>query len=462
MTKSVSVIPILDNSASMSYYGFNFDATIFSKYFIELLRKGDKFAAVKFDYNAAIFYPSSNQLVTVDQNLSQPKKAVDALQATMKYDAEGHATNISDGLQKAKGLLDEDSSGNNRACVLLSDGWYNAGGDPLKNLPGYPVMTIGLGAASDIGKLNGIASHSGGTYFAVTRSREMGKVYTKIAQLDASANMIYNDYTNVDPTGAKDVPLIIPPSDGLVQIAAVWRDTNIQYTNGNIGNNQVRVTLYAPNSYDPYPATPKVIAPGYVIFEETGLQPGEWTMEYEYATSGTGSLDSLSACVHYPSSSNDRSLKVAVTAPQHVALGQPLTFSIGAMENGVPVTRLRATATVSSPTISVANALKKYAAELRSVQPRPEDLVRGMPEPHARLAALRTKLLEERNLDILAYRYTPVRFSTSGNGLTATIPNVTQAGAYSIDVKITGESPIEGPFQRAEMATIVVYDPDAP
>ncbi|MBY5558824.1 VWA domain-containing protein (plasmid) [Rhizobium leguminosarum] len=460
MAKSVSVVPILDNSSSMTTNGYNFDTTIYSKYFVNLLRKSDNFAVVKFDYEGEILFPWSNHLVEVDQGKSQTAAAAKEIQKDMTYDQSGFATNISDGLQKAKALLDPDSSGNNRACVLLSDGWANTGGDPLSNLPGYPVMTIGMGQESDIDKLEAIATESDGEYFAVTASGDLRKVYTKITTLSAMAVLIKNDYTNVDVNDTTDVPLIIPTTEGLVQIAAVWGDPSVQYTSGNLGNNQVRVTMFDPNYNNPG-FQPKVIDSGYVIFEEAGLQPGEWTMEYEFATSGNNALTSLSACVHYPSSNNGQSLKVALAAPQRVALGQPLTLSISAIENGVPVTQLQAKAVVSRPTISVQNALEKYAAELRSVQPHAADLARGMPEPRARLSALRAKLLKEQNLDILAYSHSAVQFSVSGDGLTATIPDVMQAGAYNIDVQIIGKSPIEGSFQRAEMATIVVYDPAA-
>ncbi|CAO3425146.1 hypothetical protein [Azospirillum doebereinerae] len=282
----------------------------------------------------------------------------------------------------------------------------------------------------------------------------MMKVYNQIRSNSVSASLLANELDDIQTNDYRLVPAVVSQTPGGAQMSAVWSNTDVTYTRGSPSGNQLSVTLVDPNGWTS-PLDPTVIGDGFVIYNVDNPAPGEWQVQLEFAGRGQ-TINCTSGAAQFRSSLRmGAALNIDIDAPTEILAGQPLPLTVQATEGGVGLTNLRAHAIITRPVISLAQALVTYADRLGSVQPRAEDIARGKPEPMARLAALRAKLLPEG--DILGHVSSVVHFQGSDGNLAAALPNTTVAGPYSVQVVVTGEAPIAGPFQRTKLLSVLVY-----
>jgi hypothetical protein len=445
---SISSVPIIDNSASMTQNGFVQITKIDSKAFVRHFREGDRLAVVQYSDTASVAYPPNGRsLATVGPALSETADAADVIQALA---FNGWATDIGAGILTARSLVD--SAPEPRALVLLSDGQHNYGTDPLSVLPSYPIHTCAMGVGSDTALLSQIASRTGGTYHFTPRLVDMMQIYNQIRGDQQSVALVVNQLSDVDADDGMLIPATIAAGTPAAQFGVVWTNTTIQYTSGSPSLNRVAITLVDP-SLNTLPLQPQVIGDGYVVFNVPNPAQGQWQVQVEY---GGGVGMSMTAGGFEVGVNTVRDIRLEVSAAPVSRLGEPLRFTARVTDGGVPVEGLQVHAEVVQPTISVAGALKAYAGRLASVDPHPADISRGMPEPLARLMALRRSLLPEE--DILAHRTSTHALTPAPGGThTGEVSDTSHAGSYTLKLDVTGHSPVSGtPFQRSRRLSVHV------
>ncbi|AUG02368.1 hypothetical protein CXQ81_17720 [Pseudomonas sp. 09C 129] len=447
---SVSVVPIVDTSYSMTAEGYVAQTVIDTKAFLRSLKPEDKFAVIAYDTTARNVYTGNGGLATVDQALTVTANA--ALEVS-KLSFNGDSTAIGLGLQQARTFLD--SASQPKACVLLTDGFQNAGPSPLDMLPDYPVMTCAMGPQSDQDLLKQIAQHTNGEFFYAPRAADMMKVYHQIRSKTASAALLANQLVDIPTNDYRLIPATVSQRPGGAQISAVWSNAEVTYTRGSPSGNQLSVTLVDPSG-STSPLNPTIIGDGFVIYNVDNPAPGEWQVQLEFAGAGQ-TINCTGGALQYPSSTRNAiaELKLNVDIARTHNVGRPLELKLNLNEGGEPLTNVRAHASVIRPTISLANALIKYHDQLGSVRANPAHISRGVPESQAKLAALRQQLLPEQ--DILAHQQSVVHFQQGARQLISQL-DTPVSGSYTIQVEVTGESPVTGPFSRSELVSVLVTD----
>ncbi|QBF27522.1 VWA domain-containing protein [Pseudomonas tructae] len=447
---NVSVVPIVDTSASMSAYGYVAQTVIDTKAFLRLLKPGDKLAVVAYDSNARNVYTGNGGLATVDPALSVTASAAVAV-GGLNFD--GNSTAIGRGLLQSRSFLDNASEP--RAGVLLTDGFQNDGPLPLDVLPKYRIMTCAMGQLSDQDLLQEIARRTGGTYFFAPRAADMMKVYNTIRATTASAALLANQLIDIPLNDYQLIPAVVSQGPGGAQISAVWSNTEVSYTRGSPSGNQLSVTLVDPTG-STSALNPTIIGDGFVIYNVDNPAPGQWYIQLEFAGSGQA-INCTGGALQYRSSarSNGASLQLSVELPSLHRVRQPLPLKVHLDAGGEVLSNVRGYAIVQRPTISIADALHKYDDQLGAVQPHALDLARGISQPMARLAALRQTLLPE--LDILAHQQSVVHFNTATHQFGVQL-DTPVAGSYSVQVVVSGESQASGPFQRCGLVSVLVSD----
>ncbi len=151
-----------------------------AKSFVDLLKDNDRVAVVEFT-SRGFDYVDFTKIVehlTADKN--DVKLAIDRL-------------NVMDGTPMGYGLqlaIDELNSngraGANKVIILLSDGWWNMGPDPMDVVNdaiahGYKVYTIGYGGADEY-TLKAIAEETGGKYYFAANESDLKEIYAEIAK----------------------------------------------------------------------------------------------------------------------------------------------------------------------------------------------------------------------------------------------------------------------------------------
>lgn len=449
---TVSAVPIVDNSNSMTYNKLSAQTRINTRYFLQIMRAGDRVGVVAYSDTAWNLYAPQGALATVDSAKTVTKKASDSL-SSLNFN--GPWTAIGLGLRQGRSLLD--NAADPKACVLLSDGEQNYGPDPMNELPSYRVMTCAMGPDSDEGLLQEIATKTGGQYFLALHGSDMGKVYTQIRGTTSSAAVLANDLETIDSDDFRLVPVMVSQTDGANQLAAVWNDETIAYTRSTPYGKQIAITLVDPNG-NVSDIQPDVVGQGYVVFDPGNLMPGEWNIQFEYAGGGI-SVDSLGAALLYPGASQ-RSLaaaspiEVVFRVPQVIRAGEHIALDVDVSEGGQPVRGALVRAAISRPTTTIDEALERYDDRLGTVD-LPEGAVSGRRgERLLRLSVLRHKLLPE--IDILAYRRSLVPLAEHPLGYAGRFSETRRPGTYNVEVTVTGEAPIAGLFQRTWLASVIV------
>ena len=148
-----------------------------AKAFVDILKDNDRVAVVKF-YSSG-WTPKTSLVKALTTNKNAVKRAIDGLSA-------GGGTPLGDGLKKALDHLS--SNGRNdavKAIIVLTDGWWNMGCDPInqaeraKNM-GIRIYTIGWGGVNEE-QLKQIAEITGGKYFYASTAEDLEKIYKELA-----------------------------------------------------------------------------------------------------------------------------------------------------------------------------------------------------------------------------------------------------------------------------------------
>lgn len=334
---SANVLPIIDTSASMSYSGYAGITKTDSQAFIRSARPGDRIGVVSYDTAGRVTYPAGGtSLVTVDFSMKQPREAAAAIEL-LSFD--GDCTNIAGGIAVGRSLMD--SQPFPKGLVLLSDGYWNCGSDPLQNLPGYPIYSCAMGPDSDQNLMYQIAYRTGGKYYFAPTAFQMTLIFNQIrGELSPGTLVALNQQQPLAPGAQLSVPADIGPSSDGLQFSFVWNDPSLIYTPDTPQPGQIQVGLWVPDTGTRWGAEPDVIGLGYVIWNIPSTSPGRWQISAQFAA-GASMLPDVTTTAGALEFGSDTVLEVE---PRQA--GDGVDLSVRLVSGGQPVTDQRVTVEV--------------------------------------------------------------------------------------------------------------------
>jgi hypothetical protein len=173
-----------------------------------------------------------------------------------------------------------------KGLVLLSDGYWNCGSDPLQNLPGYPIYSCAMGPDSDQNLMYQIAYKTGGTYYFAPTAFQMTLIFNQIrGELSPAALVALNQQQPLAPGEQLSVPADIGPSDDGLQFSFVWNDPTLIYTPDTPQAGQIQVGLWVPETGTRWGAEPDVIGLGYVLWNIPSTTAGRWQISAQFPAS---------------------------------------------------------------------------------------------------------------------------------------------------------------------------------
>lgn len=435
------IVSLMDISDSMESWNYLTPAKSDLNTFINMFQPGDKFAIISFSTEIYRTYPTTANLVpTNPETLTEASAAVNAL--TSK-----DLTNIGDAIKTATALLQGEPEP--RAEVLLSDGLWNRGPDPLSVLPkDIRVDTIALGDNGQIQTLQEIARLTDGTYLFTPDSIGLASLYFEILDYADVGRLVYNGLKK-DLTNTRTFSAPVRLAGGLesASIGVNWADPSITYASGTPSQNQVTVQILDPD-FRPWDGTPDYQEDGFVVFTIPEPKAGTWIFNTTYygpksCNVTTGALDP------------DQLTTLALEAPtEAVPAGRPFTVRARVTHDGQPVEGCSVSARADQPSVSVERALEIHRAELDGIelpQDRPEDDVAA---DRMRLSTLRQQRLPA--VDVLPRHVSPGRVRETGAGELEIEIGTLVPGEYVVQVEAVGPHPRGGELMRTKRVCVSV------
>jgi Ca-activated chloride channel family protein len=189
--KGRDLILALDASGSMAQSGYDAKNRLKNKFQTNLelasdfikKRHDDNMGVVIFGTFAYTASPLTYDLASLSQLLNMTNIGI-----------AGESTAIGDAIMQAIRTLSYGEA-KNRAIILLTDGYHNAGNYSPKTAvekakkKGIKIYTIGIGkkSAYDVALLETIAKESGGKSYSAASAKALKGIYSEINQLEPSA-----------------------------------------------------------------------------------------------------------------------------------------------------------------------------------------------------------------------------------------------------------------------------------
>jgi len=189
--KGRDLILTLDASGSMAQSGFDVKDRFKSK-FDTNIALASNFIKKRFDDNMGVVIFGT--FAYTASPLTYDLEALDYLLEMTNVGIAGESTAIGDAIVQSLHTLSYGDA-KNRAIILLTDGYHNAGTTSPKDAVakakklGIKIYTIGIGKKSDydVALLETIAKETGGKSYAATSSEDLTKVYENINSMEPSA-----------------------------------------------------------------------------------------------------------------------------------------------------------------------------------------------------------------------------------------------------------------------------------
>jgi hypothetical protein len=433
------IVPIIDISGSMQTSSYITPAKSDADTFVNMFQPQDKFAVLAFNQVVARVYPLTANLTTN----SNPNILSEASAAIQRLQASG-STNIGDAIKAANGLLQSES--NPRGEVLLSDGMWNVGPDPLTVLPtGIPIYTIALGNNGQLDTLREIARRTGGQYFFAPDPIGLASIYYDILEKGKVGQIVTNALQTVTPTQPMRNVVKLPAGLTSASIAVNWATPGFAWTtNYPPAAGQITTRVLDPD-FNPYNLPPVYRYYGFVVFTIANPKPGNWFFDTYF---GGGATCNVTIGALEPT--NDTQVRLVAPATSARA-GDRVVIHGRAFHEEQLLAGVQVTASVDRPSITEADAMRTHAEALRGVQLQEE----ASDSQHAdlrRLTALRAQLLP--NVDILPRHRVPAAVAQSASGEFEITVLTDLPGDYMVRVETVGNHPNGGEFMRTNLICI--------
>ncbi len=447
---NANIVPIIDKSGSMTYNNFIGAAKTDASTFINIMHTDDNLGVVAYQSSANIIFPTNgaSQLVQLaNQNvINQAVSAIQGLRA-------GGSTNMKAAITQAHGMLASVSTP--KAMILLSDGMWNTGGNPITSLPtDVPIYTITLGSHTDnyhqwVADMATIANNTHGKPYNAPGVTQLFQIYNDIAaQTIAPVSM--NQASNATPFKPLLLPVTVSASSPANYFAVTWQNSATKYTPNTPSGQQINVSLEDPSGQA---YQPEVTASGdrFVVLKAPSLQAGTWNVICWY--SGTGTFQGW-AGAYEPGSPLSLDLKADSYV---IERGQPFKVTAHALDGDNTIDDFKIEATDESPKFKTEDLITKHADEIKNITIPQEALDDGVDEKTAQLNTLRDQKLAQGEADIIPRKSAPLSLSKDSSGHhIGQVVDTFVPGYHTINVKVTGKTKDGNPFTRVRMANVLV------
>lgn len=421
---NAAIVVCMDASDSMRYYNYFQPAQTDAATFVNIMQAGDSLGVTAFSDNAWIAYPSSSASVALVQSQNDLNTATTAIMALKTVSM----TNMSAALSTSANMLT--NAANPKAIVMLSDGEWNRGTDPLQSLPSVPVYTIALGNNGQVQTMQQIASGTHGTFHLAPTPFDLADIYNEIIGQTQVATVVANQKRNVNQNSFWLLPATIAQGATEATFSVTWTNWAITYTSGTPVGNQVNVTLQNPSG-GTVAASPTAIGNGFVVFKLQNPQAGTWQAAIWSSAGGTLGT---SGGVFDP----QLSMQMQVEAPMNARVGQPVALKAQIRDaDGSVVPNVQITASVEMPSMEPEQAVKNNRDRLNAL---PRSQVSDEDSDNVRMLALQMQLGPGELL--LPYDQMPLFPETGKDGSQGLVFTPTHKGGHIVRLHARGRAPI--------------------
>lgn len=433
-----SIVPVIDQSDSMRSFGYFPAAQTDAATFINIMNIGDSLAIVAFSDTAQVIWPESGQLQVIASQSDQ----VAATQAIEQLTTI-NMTNMKSAIDTAYGLVS--GAAIPRGIVLLSDGLWNVGGDPIPGLPtDVPIYTIALGPNGQQQVLQQIASDTGGTYNYTPDALGLAEIYNEILGQASVAALLANAQEPVPQYKFKQTYGTVDADMNEVTFGVNWDNQSVVYSSGTPTGEQVNVAVYDPGG-NKISVAPIYDGDAFVVFKVPSPQAGQWSVVSWY--SGSGTLNTT-AGIFQPTSA--AMSKIALPPPQSLAAGQLIEVEVHTEGIDSPMV----TANIEAPKISLQDARRQHEAALEKIVPNEAFLKEGIDESFAQLLTLHQNRLSEN--DVFPRESYPLEMKKVSSGIyRGVIENSHIPGSYTVRARAMSNAT---PVVRGCRGSFVISD----
>ena len=189
--KGRDLILAIDASGSMAQSGFDAKDRLQTKYMITQALSKD-FIAKRFDDNMGVVVFGT--FAYTASPLTYDLESLSYLLEMTNVGLAGESTALGDAIMQSIRTLSYGQA-KNKAIILLTDGYHNAGKSSPKEAvgkakeAGIKIYTIGIGKKSDydVSLLETIAKQSGAKSYAASSAKALSQIYEEINTLEPSA-----------------------------------------------------------------------------------------------------------------------------------------------------------------------------------------------------------------------------------------------------------------------------------
>lgn len=385
----VAVSLLLDRSGSMVTAGYVDVTRDASKQFVDLMNFDDRVGVVSFGDTGAVEYgsPTNTELLVSNSDKVGARTAIDNISFS-------GCTYMGQGLEIARDQLAGYTG--DRAVVLLSDGKDNKGcastdpsrewaADVASSLPSsMPVYSCAMGPLSDQTTLQDIAQVSGGRYYYMPSIDDLHEIYNFIRGNVTSDGVIVN--TTATASSSRVAANVDCDAEQAV-FACHWHADGLRWVGGAPkGESEIQVVLRTPQGELVSPEASwinRVEGDGYVIFTIDDPAPGRWFVEVKTARRSH---------TRYTVGGWVRSEVALAWDLDRPATGGPARDALLGMV-GKKGLKVKFSATLTRPRISVADLIDKHRTALDGIEPDPDLIRNGIDKNLARLFAWNAKLM---------------------------------------------------------------------
>lgn len=426
---------MVDTSSSMS--SAIKQVKIDANTFVGLAWPDDYFGINQFNYQASWVYPADPDPVA--SPVSPDKKELLAAAEKIDLLKAGGNTNISDAFRLSYQMLDKGIPADIKAFVLISDGEHNTGPKPESVYTGYPPLFIGaLGYWMKESYFKPLIDKNlkENKYYHAEEKEKMITMFNDIRSAVPNVILLANEQQKYTGVGYQLVPTTVCSASGKAQFSVAWPDKKYKYTSGRPGGTNINVQLIDPKGHH-RTDKPAIVGDGYCIFDLNDAQSGTWDVLVQYDVSQPiyGTIGAFQL---------DVNIKTEIAAPSILSAGEPIPLDVEVSRDGTPLENLKIQATVKRPAISVENALKKYAPQLKNIRLEGNKIDPEVPEEIERLRLLHAQMLPNENILPVHSSFHSLAYSPAKGMYANTFTETHEAGSYTVQVKVTGTDPKTG------------------
>jgi len=448
-----TIVCMQDVSDSMRSFGYLEPAKNDLSNFVNLLQDQDRFSVISFSDSVYPVYPTSFKLETVTgaSTLHAATAAIAALSSK-------NMTNMKAAINEANSIMG--TSPAPHGMVLLSDGLWNVGGDPLPSVKtSPPIFTIALGDNGQVTALQKISNKSSGVFQLTPDSIGLASIYFDIVGQAKVAQTVYNRQTPISAAAANGaggalalstVPAVVRVRTGQdnAVMTVNWDKDSVGYVYGDPVDGKIGVQVMDPDFNIVHPET-LYEGMGFVTFRVASPMAGNWQMFASYNGSDNLTLtmggfdpdDQTGVGVALSDQFPERGGKVELTATLHT--------------NGEAHAVRHAIAEVERPDYDIDEVVRTHADKLAGIK-LGEDLDEAQIDHPDRLRfhLLAAQEAEPRKLAPRRSERVPVTIDASGT-VKGTFP-ADLPGVHVIHLEIYGEHPDGDVVMRTRKASYAV------